>query len=129
MKNNMIRSAPPKASAMIETLRGLGYSTGAALADIIDNSISANATTINLKFIWNGSNSAILITDDGNGMTDSGLERAMSLGAINPNANRDDGDLGRYGLGLKSASFSQCRRLTVASIKDSITSCLRWDLD
>ena len=129
MKNNKIRSAPPKASAMIETLRGLGYSTGAALADIIDNSISANATTINLKFIWNGSNSAILITDDGNGMTDSGLERAMSLGAINPNANRDDGDLGRYGLGLKSASFSQCRRLTVASIKDSITSCLRWDLD
>jgi len=129
MNSIKVRSAPPKASAMIETLRGLGYSTGAALADIIDNSISANATTIDLKFIWEETNSAILIIDDGNGMSDSGLERAMSLGAINPNADRDDDDLGRYGLGLKSASFSQCRRLTVGSIKNSVSSCLRWDLD
>lgn len=129
MNNPKIRSAPPKASAMIETLRGLGYSTGAALADIIDNSISAKATIINLKFIWKGLESAILVIDNGHGMNDAELERSMKLGDINPTSARNSDDLGRYGLGLKSASFSQCRRLTVASIKNSEFSCLRWDLD
>ena len=114
---------------MIETLRGLGYSTGAALADIIDNSISADAKNINLTFLWNGSQSSILIADDGNGMTDSGLELAMRLGDKNPTSKRADKDLGRFGIGLKSASFSQCRRLTVVSTADGISSCLRWDLD
>ena len=65
MQVNKFRSAPPNASAMIETLRGLGYSTGAALADIIDNSISAGAKNISLKFIWNDLGSSILVIDDG----------------------------------------------------------------
>lgn len=129
MQLNKFRSAPPNASAMIETLRGLGYSTGAALADIIDNSISAGAKNISLKFIWKGFESSILVIDDGDGMNDAELELAMRLGDKNPASHRKSDDLGRFGIGLKSASFSQCRRLTVGSMKDGALSCLRWDLD
>lgn len=129
MNNPKVRSAPPNASAMIETLRGLGYSTGAALADIIDNSISAGAKNISLKFIWDAFKSSILIIDDGRGMSDEELELAMRLGDKNPKTLRSSDDLGRFGIGLKSASFSQCRRLTVGSIKFGVLSCLRWDLD
>jgi hypothetical protein len=123
------RSAPPRAMAMLESLRGLGYSTGAALADIIDNSVSAGAAEVRLDFAWNGSKSRIAILDDGRGMSDAELESAMRLGDRNPLHARSAGDLGRFGMGLKTASLSQCRRLTVASVKGGIESCLRWDLD
>lgn len=124
------RFAPPKASAMLEALRGLGYTTSAALADIIDNSISAGATKVNLHFTWDGDTSRISILDNGRGMSDYELERAMTLGALNPLETRSSTDLGRFGLGLKTASFSQCRSLTVASKRNGEkTSCLRWDLD
>lgn len=123
------RNAPPRASAMLESLRGLGYSTAAALADIIDNSISAGAATVNIQFNWKEESSNILILDDGFGMSDMELERALTLGTKSPLDTRLPNDLGRFGMGLKTASFSQCKRLTVASRKDGITSCLRWDLD
>lgn len=115
--------------AMLESLRGLGYSTGAALADIIDNSISAGASEVRLDFTWNGLGSRITVLDNGRGMSDAELESAMRLGDKNPLDARSAHDLGRFGMGLKTASFSQCRRLTVASVKDGTTSCLRWDLD
>lgn len=123
------RNAPPRAGAMIEALRGLGYSAATALADIIDNSIAAHATTVDLTFIWNGTSSAISILDDGDGMDDVILDRAMRLGERSPLEQRSAGDLGRFGLGLKTASFSQARRLTVASRRGGATSILRWDLD
>jgi len=123
------RNAPPRASAMLESLRGLGYSTAAALADIIDNSISANAAKVNIQFNWEEKSSNIFILDNGSGMSDLELERALTLGAKNPLDARLPNDLGRFGMGLKTASFSQCKRLTVASRKDGVTSCLRWDLD
>lgn len=123
------RPAPPRASAMIEALRGLGYSTATALADIVDNSISAGARSVWLDFAWAGETSHVSITDDGNGMDAAGLDAAMRLGERSPLDPRAAGDLGRFGLGLKTASFSQCRRLTVASIRDGHMSCLRWDLD
>ncbi len=115
--------------AMLESLRGLGYSTGAALADIIDNSISAGASEVRVDFAWDGPNSRITVLDDGRGMDDAELESAMRLGNKNPLDDRPAHDLGRFGMGLKTASFSQCRRLTVATVKDGATSCLRWDLD
>jgi hypothetical protein len=115
--------------AMLESLRGLGYSTGAALADIIDNSVSAGATEVRLDFAWDGPNSRIAILDDGRGMDDGELESAMRLGDKNPLDSRAPDDLGRFGMGLKTASFSQCRRVTVATVKDGTSSCLRWDLD
>jgi len=123
------RNAPPRAIAMLESLRGLGYSTSAALADIIDNSISACATNVDIQFQWRGKSSYIYILDNGSGMSDQELESAMMLGDKNPMDARSPHDLGRFGMGLKTASFSQCKRLTVASKKEGITSCLRWDLD
>jgi hypothetical protein len=123
------RNAPPRAAAMLESLRGLGYSTAAALADIVDNSISAGATEARIEFVWDGSKSRISILDDGRGMDDGELESALRLGDKNPLDTRDVRDLGRFGMGMKTASFSQCRRLTVASTKNGVQSCLRWDLE
>ena len=123
------RNAPPRAAAMLESLRGLGYTTAAALADIVDNSISAGATEARIEFTWDGPKSRISILDDGRGMDDAELESALRLGDKNPLDARDVRDLGRFGMGLKTASFSQCRRLTVASVKDGTQSCLRWDLE
>jgi len=114
---------------MIEALRGLGYSTATALADIIDNSIAARATRVDLSFHWDEAGSRIGILDDGEGMDDPELDRAMRLGERSPLESRAGHDLGRFGLGLKTASFSQCRCLTVSSRKDGRMSCLRWDLD
>ncbi len=78
------RSAPPNASAMIEALRGLGYTTPGALADLIDNSISARATEVALLFFWDGPASRIAVLDNGEGMNDAQLERAMRLGERSP---------------------------------------------
>lgn len=123
------RRVPPRASAMLESMRGLGYTTGSALADVVDNSISAGATRVDIQFTWKGTDSWISILDNGRGMADEELESAMRLGDKSPLDGRDTEDLGRFGMGLKTASLSQCRRLTVASTKNSLQSCLRWDLD
>lgn len=115
---------------MVEALRGIGYSVATALADIIDNSIAAKASEVDVRFHWSGSGSAISIVDNGNGMDDDTLERAMRLGERSPLDERAVSDLGRFGLGLKTASFSQARRLTVASKPNGeCISILRWDLD
>lgn len=120
----------PYASALIESLRAYGYTTATAVADIIDNSISAGAKNVWLTFHWNGPDSYILILDDGWGMDETKLRDAMRPGSRNPLEKRDPRDLGRFGLGLKTASFSQCRRLTVASrTKIDPVSVRRWDLE
>ena len=100
---------------MIEALRGLGYSVATALADIIDNSIAAGARVVDLRFKWKGDESHVEIQDDGRGMSAIEIDKAMRLGEKNPLDTRHADDLGRFGLGLKTASFSQCRRLTVES--------------
>jgi DNA mismatch repair enzyme (predicted ATPase) len=112
-----MRHAPPNAAIMIEALRGLGYNTATALADIIDNSISAGARKVDLAFHWRESDSYIVVRDNGCGMLAAELDVAMRLGVKNPLTKRHGQDLGRFGLGLKTASFSQCRRLTVSSKK------------
>lgn len=129
MNKPKFRHAPPRAAAMMEALRGLGYSTATALADIIDNSIAAGAKAVDLTFDWNGKQTRILIEDDGRGMSAEELDSAMRLGDRNPLDRRAESDLGRFGLGLKTASFSQCRRLTVATVGPDGLQCLRWDLD
>lgn len=123
------RSAPPKASAMIEALRGLGYNTQTALADIIDNSIAARATEVRIDFVWAEQMSCVLCVDNGAGMSATQLDQAMRLGERSPLEERAESDLGRFGLGLKTASFSQCRRLTVATMGADGLQSLRWDLD
>lgn len=121
--------APPRAAAMVEALRGLGYSAGTALADIIDNSIAAGAGRVDIRFRWAGARSSITVQDDGRGMSRDELIRAMRLGDRSPADERAADDLGRFGLGLKTASFSQARRLTVASRQEESSAAFRWDLD
>jgi hypothetical protein len=114
---------------MVEALRGLGYNTQTALADIIDNSIAAGATEVRLDFDWADGLSRISCMDDGRGMSAVELDRAMRLGERNPLEERSSADLGRFGLGLKTASFSQCRRLSVATMGVDGLQALRWDLN
>jgi hypothetical protein len=121
---------PPPAAATVEALRGLGYSLAAAVADIIDNSISAGARNVWLTFHWAGRDSFITIVDDGRGMTAQELLNALVIGSRDPRSSRASDDLGRFGLGLKTASFSQGRLLTVATRHTgSDTTIFRWDLD
>jgi len=120
----------PDPSALIESLRAFGYSPETAIADLVDNSITAKAASIRISFDWAGPESLIYIIDDGRGMTSSELIDAMRAGSKSPRFVRDPQDLGRFGLGLKTASFSQCRQLTVASkTKDHSITVRKWDLD
>lgn len=115
---------------MIETFRAIGYSIETAVADIIDNSISASAKNIWVTFNWNGSETWLAIKDDGNGMNSQQVVQAMRPGSRNPRDTRSAKDLGRFGLGLKTASFSQCRRLSVVSKPENGQLAFwTWDLD
>lgn len=125
----MTADATPIASSLIETFRSIGYNFETALADIIDNSITAGASQITVSPQWEGGNSYLSVVDDGCGMTNEELIQAMVPGSSNPLASRSDNDLGRFGLGLKTASFSQCRCLSVISKKDGHISYWTWDLD
>lgn len=129
--NDLIKAeAIPEAASMIETFRAIGYNLETAIADIIDNSISAKAQNIYLNRIWRGGQSVIIIKDDGEGMNNEEIIQAMRPGAQNPLADRNETDLGRFGLGLKTASFSQCRKLSVLSKrKDTLPAFWSWDLD
>jgi hypothetical protein len=121
--------APPRAGSLIESMRDIGYSIETAVADIIDNSITAEATRVDIRTRFDGVASRIEIIDNGNAMTEAELIEAMRPGTKSPTDTRADGDLGRFGLGLKTASFSQCRRLTVVSRKNGKTCAAIWDLD
>lgn len=129
-RNSSALDAQPSAVNMLESLRGLGYSPTTALADILDNSVAAGAAHIELRFVWDDERQAVAILDDGHGMSANELYNAMRIGCVNPWTERAPEDLGRFGLGLKTASLSQCRSLTVASKRQNgTTSSLRWDLD
>jgi hypothetical protein len=119
----------PRADSLLESSRSYGYDLKTALADIIDNSITAKAKNIWILHDWNKQQSTMGILDDGDGMSEKTLREAMRLGSISPSEIRKIGDLGRFGLGLKTASLSQCRRLTVSTKKDDIVSTRCWDMD
>ncbi|NGX87416.1 ATP-binding protein [Rahnella sp. Lac-M11] len=120
---------PPSASALSESLRDLGYSLETAIADVIDNSISADSTEVSIFCLLNSKEPQMAIIDDGHGMSSQELIGAMKHGSRNPNDIRGENDLGRFGLGLKTASFSQCRQLTVVTRKNDEISAAQWDLD
>ena len=117
----------PDASNLIESQRSVGYTFETAIADIVDNSVSANATRIDINF--NNQQKYVSILDNGYGMSKIELLQAMKYGSRSIYDLRTQDDLGRFGLGLKMASFSQCRKLTVVSIKDGEYSGAVWDLD
>ena len=120
---------PSRADVLMESMRAMGYSFESAIADIIDNSIGVNAKNVQLLFPTDPAYCYVAICDDGEGMNSSSLFEAMRYGSCNPNAERNAKDLGRFGLGLKTASLSQCRRLTVVSKCDEQISAYCWDLD
>ena len=124
------KKAEPDASSMIETFRAIGYSMETAIADVIDNSISAEAKNIWINYDWKGGETIISIKDDGFGMNGEELIQAMRPGSKHPSDERSNSDLGRFGLGLKTASFSQTRKFSVISKKrDFNTIFWAWDLD
>lgn len=121
--------AEPEANSMIESFRSIGYSIETAIADILDNSISAGAQNIWIDYVWKGPETIIGVLDDGSGLTNKELIQAMRPGSISPLSHREVHDLGRFGLGLKTASFSQCRKFCVLSRKNEKESYWTWDLD
>ena len=120
---------PPRASVLVESLRDIGYSLQTAVADVIDNSLTAGARNIELLADTHAEAPSIAILDDGTGMSRAELLEAMRPGSRSPLEVRSSSDLGRFGLGLKTASFSQCRRLTVITCRKGDTSAATWDLD
>lgn len=118
----------PVASQLMQSLRSIGYTTQAAVADIVDNSIGAEAERIEIDFAHTP-RAFVSIIDNGRGMSRDELLEAMRYGSRDPRDARPKGDLGRFGLGLKTASLSQCRRLTVATLQDNELSVAIWDVD
>ncbi len=119
---------PPYAPVLMESTRAIGYSIESAIADVIDNSIAAKATSVVIRFSPYG-NPYIYILDDGTGMNSHDLTEAMRYGSCSPSKARAETDLGRYGLGLKTASLSQCKCLSVISLQNGKLEGRRWDLD
>ena len=111
----------PDPVSLLESNRNLGYSIEEAISDLIDNSISAKATKISYEFNWNKGEPYFLLIDDGVGMSNDNdeLVNSFRLGSKNPLDERDPTDLGRFGFGMKTASLSQARVLTVITKKEA----------
>lgn len=105
----------PNAARLVNSMRDVGYDFVHAVADIVDNSITANATTVDVQLHFDGADSWIRVSDNGTGMDGSTITEAMRFGS--DRAYSLD-DLGKFGLGLKTASLSQAATLTVASRTD-----------
>jgi hypothetical protein len=118
----------PSAARLTSSLRDVGYDFPSAVADLVDNSIAAGASRVEIEIEFAGAGSRVLIADDGCGMTANGLAEALRFGSRRLYVR---GDLGRYGLGLKTASLSQCRTVTAASRRsgNGRTSVRQLDLD
>lgn len=108
-------SVAPSARRLTTSLRDIGYSFESAVADIVDNSIAAGATNVDIQIEFDGRDSTVLIIDNGGGMNNERIDEAMRFGS---RRSYKEQELGRYGLGLKTASLSQCRRLEVISQSD-----------
>lgn len=124
-----IKRNEPTADVLMTSMRSMGYTFESAIADVIDNSLSARCHEIEIKFPIDPKDSYVAICDDGEGMDKEELFDAMKYGSQLKKYNRAVDDLGRFGLGLKSASLSQCRKLTVISKKNGNLSSFCWNLD
>ena len=120
----------PSAKRLIRSLRDIGYEFVDAVADIVDNSVEAHATVIAITIKFEGEDSYLTIADNGIGMSSKSIQEALRFGSNR--AYDDADDLGRYGLGLKTASLSQCERLTVSARRGEERARINsycWDLD
>jgi len=107
-----LTNAAPSAARLTSSLRDIGYDFVSAVADLIDNSISAGASDISVEIEFAGADSVVFIADNGNGLNARGMTEALRFGSRRAYGS---GELGRYGLGLKTASLSQARCVTVVS--------------
>ncbi len=122
------QSTPPNVGNFVKSLRDIGYTFEVAVADVLDNSISAGADHIQIYSV-SRPELVFCMLDDGSGMTEAELVEAMRLSSRSPDEKRGERDLGKFGLGLKTASFSQCKKLTVLSKKHNTVSIKQWDLE
>ncbi|MER6121737.1 ATP-binding protein [Streptomyces sp. NPDC001795] len=113
----------------MESLRSFGYDMATALADLVDNSVAAKARRVRVEFSTTKGEAWVAIIDDGAGMNEPMLHEALRFGGDGPGSVRKVSDLGRFGLGLKTASLSQCRLLTVLSRTAEGLVCRSWDLE
>lgn len=114
----------PDAEGVFEAIARIGYEFEQAIADLVDNSIDAGATEVLVRFAHDGrAVNSVLVIDNGHGMTSDTLDVAMAFGA---RSGKTSDDLGKYGMGLKSASFSQCDVLTVISVARRLVDGRRW---
>jgi hypothetical protein len=102
----------PSAARLTGSLRDIGYDFPTAIADLVDNSVTARASRVNIYTQFEPNGSYVLISDDGEGMSERALIEALRFGT---RRNYETNELGRFGLGLKTGTFSQCRRLTVVT--------------
>lgn len=119
----------PSARRLVRSLRDMGYDFTTAVADLVDNSLEANATLVSINVEFEGDNSWVRVSDNGKGMTENELIEAMRYGS---DREYNERSLGKFGLGLKTASMSQCQRLTVASRTDpnnTIIVARCWDFE
>jgi hypothetical protein len=121
-------SVPPNPADLIESLRDFGYTLPSALADLIDNSLAASAKNVHVVVEPSIPSPHIAVVDDGEGMSQERLVEAMRMGTMGPLSSRATTDLGRFGLGMKTASLSQGRCTTVISKKGREIAVRCWDL-
>jgi hypothetical protein len=129
MKRTKNQEVIPSAKRLIGSLRDMGYDFPTAVADLVDNSIEAGATLVTIDVEFDGDDSWVRIADNGAGMSHDELQEAMRYGS--ERYYEDEDDLGKFGLGLKTASMSQCQRMVVASKgrPRQPVNAYSWDLD
>lgn len=120
----------PDPEHLIKSIAEQGYSLESSLADLIDNSISANANRIEILIDTNTEPFILFLADDGDGMDEKALKANLRFPSSSPDEKRKQKDLGRFGLGLKTASFAQTRCFTVLSRKkgNRIYNARTWDV-
>lgn len=119
---------PPDPARVMEGLRDTGYNFNTAAADIIDNSIAARSTKVDIAINLDAAqNITVLFADNGCGMNEEELLNAMKYGS---KERQNAASLGKFGLGLKTASTAFCRSLSVISRgNDNVMRKVQWDLD
>jgi hypothetical protein len=117
----------PDAGGVLTALARIGYELEVALADLVDNSIDAGARNVLIRFLRSTDRiTGLAVVDDGEGINPSEIDEAMGFGA---DTGKDDSDLGKYGMGLKSASFSQAQSVAVLSRHHGSVVARRWTAD
>ena len=126
---SQVETVNPPAKSLLKGLRAIGYSFSTAVADIIDNSITAEATEVRIYSDPLDEEPYFVIFDNGYGMNYQELKNAMLFGSNREDKVDCEEDLGRFGLGLKSASLSQCKKFTVISKKYGRINGMSYDMD